>query len=298
MWMDNWKRILWKLLFPKTISIVLLFLVSALLLFYAFLEENCPEWAAYISYTISAYTLIIIYARIPEMVKKIKKQLYSNPYTSKYLTEKELRIRLSLYSGLMINFCFAIFKILMGVVYQSRWLFAIAGYHMILSGMRFVLVYKDQTGKKATECEKRLHELHGYQVCGWLMLLLNIAISVIVFMVVLENQTIVYPGYMIYAIGAYTFYCLTMAMIHMVKYRHRNNPIFSAVKRMELAKALVSIFTLQAAMLTQFGQNNTLDNKIANGATGFGVCIIITVMAVLMLIGVGKDNESINKEMG
>ncbi|MBQ4530240.1 MAG: hypothetical protein IJA36_06490 [Lachnospiraceae bacterium] len=291
------KIILKKLLFPKTIIIFFLFNISFLLLMYAFYDTNCPEMIAYISYGLSAYTLIIVCARMPAIIKKIKNSLYHNRYTGKYLTEKELRIRISLYGGLVLNISFAIFKVVMGVLYQSKWLFAMAGYHTILSSMRFLLVYKDQTDKeKESDYEKMLHGLHGYKVCGWLMLLLNIAISVIVMMVVIDNQTINYPGYMIYAIAAFTFYCLTMAIINMVKYWHRDNPIFSAVKRIEMAKALVSIFTLQVAMITQFGEKNGFDYRIANGATGCVVCVIITVMAILMLTGVRKDYKFINSE--
>ena len=80
-----------------------------------------------------------------------------------------------------------------------------------------------------------------------------------------------------------------MAIINMVKYWHRHNPIFSAVKRIEMAKALVSIFTLQVAMITQFGSNDDFDYRIANGVTGIVVCMLITVMAVFMLIDVKKD---------
>ena len=293
--MDKWKKLLWKLLFPHTILIFLLFNVSVLLLLYAFWGKHCPEPVAYISYGVSAYTLTIVCARVPGIIKKVKKHLYHNKYTNKYLTEKELRIRISLYGGLVINICFAIFKVVMGALYQSKWLFAMAGYNTILSVARFFLVYKDKTDKKEeTDYEKRLHGLHGYKVCGWLMLLLNIAISVIVAMVVIDNQTIDYPGFMIYAIAAFTFYCLTMAIINMVKYWHRNNPIFSAVKRIGMAKALVSIFTLQVAMITQFGEKDGFDYRIANGATGFAVCTIITVMAILMLTDVKKDYEFIS----
>lgn len=288
--MDKWKRILWRLLFPKTIVIFLLFHISFFLLAYAFFEKNCPVVVAYISYTLSAYTLTVVCARVPKMIKKIKKYLYGNKYTNRYLTEKELRIRISLYGGLVLNICFAIFKVVMGVMYQSKWLLAMAGYHTILSGMRFILAYRDQTDKKEeSDYEKKLRGLYSYRICGWLMLLLNIAISVIVAMVVFDKQTINYPGFMIYAIAAFTFYCLTMAVINMVKYWHRNNLIFSAVKRIEMAKALVSIFTLQVSMITQFGGEDGFDYRIANGATGFAICVIITIMAVLMLIGVKKD---------
>ena len=291
--MDKWKRILWKLLFPKTILIFFLFNASFVLLLYAFCGENCPEAVAYISYVVSAYTLTVVCAGMPRIIKKFKKCLYDNKYANRYLTEKELRIRISLYGGLVFNIGFAVFKVVMGVMFQSKWLFAMAGYNTILSGIRFVLVYRDQIDRKEeNEYEKRLHGLHSYKVCGWLMLLLNIAISVIVIMVVFDNQTIVYPGYMIYAMAAFAFYCLTMGIINMVKYWHRNNPVFSAVKRLGMAKALVSIFTLQVAMLTQFGSGEGMNQQFANGATGMVVCVIITVMAVLMLTGVKKDYES------
>lgn len=290
--MDKWKRMLWKLLFPKTILIFLLFNLSVVLLLYAFCGENCPEAVAYISYFVSAYTLTVVCARLPRIIRKIKKRLYDNRYTNRILTEKELRIRISLYGGLIVNICFAIFKVVMGVLYQSAWLFAMAGYNTILSGMRFVLVYRDQTDRREEDdYERRLNGLHSYKVCGWLMLLLNTAISVIVVMVVFDTQTIVYPGYMIYAMAAFAFYCLTMGIINMVKYWQRHNPVFSAVKRIGMAKALVSIFTLQVAMITQFGSNEGMDARMANGATGFAVCIIITVMAVLMLKDVKKDYE-------
>ena len=61
-------------------------------------------------------------------------------------------------------------------------------------------------------------------------------------------------------------------LFDIVKYWHRYNPIFSAVKRIEMAKAMGSIFTLQVAMLTQFGNEGSLDHRFANGATGISVC--------------------------
>lgn len=293
---EKWKKVLMALLFPHKFLIFLLVNVSTVLLLYAFAGKDCPAVLAYVSYFLSAYALTVVCARMPEIIRKAKQGIYKNKYANKYLTEQELRIRISLYGGLVLNLCFAIFKIVMGALYQSSWLFAMAGYNVILSVMRFVLVYRDQTDNSKpvkTEYEKRVWGLHSYKVCGWLMLLLNIAIYVIVAIVVVRNQTITYPGFMIYAIAAYTFYCLTMAIISMVKYWHRDNPVFSAVKRIGMAKALVSIFTLQVAMMTQFGSGEPTVNRMANAATGIAVCVIITVIAILMLTGVKKDYKEI-----
>ncbi|MBP3421118.1 MAG: hypothetical protein J6K37_02470 [Lachnospiraceae bacterium] len=294
--MDKWKKVFWKLLFPHVVIVFLLFNISVVLLVYAFTYANCPDAVAYASYTISAYTLTIVCARVPAIVKKVKRQIYNNKYANKYFTEEDLRIRFNLYNSMAFNGCFAVFKIVMGVLYQSKWLFAMAGYNVILSVMRFLLVWRDQAKRNIESEEKRKEDgLHSYMVCGWLMLLLNIAISVIVAMVVYENHAIAYPGYMIYAIAAYTFACLTIAIINMVKYRDRHIPVFSAVKRIEFAKAVVSIFTLQVAMITQFGSSDGMDTKMANAATGTAVCVVITVMAVLMLIGAKKDYKQMKE---
>lgn len=235
--------------------------------------------------------------------KKAKGRIYVNRYAKRVLTEKELRIRISLYGGLLFNIGFAIFKVVMGTLLQSKWLFAMAGYNIVLSVMRFVLVYRDQTNRREeTEEVRMVRGLHSYRVCGWLMLLLNIAISVIVAIVVFDEQKIVYPGYMIYAIAAFTFYCLTMSIISIVKYWNRRNPVFSAVKRIGFAKALVSVFTMQVAMLTQFGEAG-LSHRLANAATGGAVCVIVTVTAVFMLRepnkrqGESREMENKNNEV-
>lgn len=287
---ETWKKIGLKLLFPHKLLIFFLVNISASLLVFAFCSKKCPEAVAYISYVLSAYALTVVCARMPEILKKAKSGIYNNKYANRYLTEQELRMRVSLYSGLIINICFAAFKVVMGVLFQSKWLFAMAGYNVILSVMRFILIKTDDGD--------RLHGLRSYRICGRLMFLLNIAISVIVVIVVFDNQEITYPGFMIYAIAAFTFYCMTMAIISMIKYRSRINPVFSAVKRLGMAKALVSIFTLQVAMLTQFGSAEGVSSpgrQMANGGTGFAVCIMINLIAIFMIVGVKKDYKEIKK---
>jgi len=69
--------------------------------------------------------------------------------------------------------------------------------------------------------------------------------------------------------------------------------VFTAIKRIGLAKALVSIFTMQVAMLTQFGGQNELLKRIFNLATGSAVCASIMALAVFMLLGVRKDYREV-----
>lgn len=277
-----------KIIFPHTFIIFLLFNFSGATLTYVLSNgwEQHPFSIAI--YVIAFYTLVVICVRVPAIVKRVKSGLYANKYTKTYLTDKDLRMHISMYRGLIINFVFALFKIILGVVYQSRWLFAMAGYNMILSLMRFVIIFRLQR-KGVSEDEAYRRGLQSYHICGWLMLVLNMAVSVVMFMVIVEKQTIAYHMIVTIGLATYTFYCFTRAVINLVKYRKHKNPAYTAVKCIDMVKAIVSLFTLQVAMLTTFqGQENMLV-PFMNFLTGIAVTLSINTIGALMIAGAKRD---------
>jgi len=293
----DWKAIGKKILFPHTFIIFLLFNLTVAGLIYIFVNHLEENLLAIMFYMVAFYTLVVVCVRIPGIVKNVKSGLYANKYTNMYLTDKDLRMRLSMYRGLLINFCFATFKIIMGFIYNSSWLFAMAGYNVILSLMRFIVVIRSQK-KGLSEIEERRRGLQSYQVCGWLVMILNIAVSVIMFMVIVQKQTIEYHMIVTIGLAAFTFYCFIMAVINMVKYRERTNPVYATIKRIDMVKAIVSIFTLQVAMLTSFsGQGAAINISLMNTLTGIAVTIAINTIGAMMLAGVKKDFEEM-KEIG
>ena len=278
-----------KVLFPHAFLIFILFNVSLVGLILIFINGLEAHPIAYLMYVISFYALVLVCVRIPGIVKWWKRKLHENKYTDMYLTDKDLRMRISMYRGLLITFIFAGFKIILGFVYDSSWFFAMAGYNVILSIMRFILVRQSEK-KGLSEYEARKRGLQSYRVCGWLVMVLNIAVSVIMFMVIVQKQEIRYNMIVTIGLAAFTFYCFTMAIINMVKYRDRKNPIYAAVKRIDMVKAIVSIFTLQVAMLTVFnGQGESLDSNLMNTLTGVAVTIAINTIGALMIAGVRGD---------
>lgn len=298
----DWKKIAKTLLFPHTFIVFLLFNLTVVGLIYIFVNRLEENLIAILFYMVSFYTLVIVVARIPAIVKNVKAGVYKNRYANAYLTDKELRMRISMYRGLLINFCFATFKIILGFVYNSSWLFAMAGYNVLLSIMRFVVIFRSQA-KGLSEIEERRRGLQSYRVCGWLVMLLNIAVSVIMFMVIVEKQTIEYHMIVTIGLAAFTFYCFIMAVINMIKYRERKNPVYAAVKRIDMVKAIVSVFTLQVAMLTSFGgQNGTtlgaessVNVGFMNTLTGVAVTIAINTIGALMIAGVKKDFKELEE---
>ncbi len=292
----DWKKLGYALLFPHTFVVFLMFNLTVVGLLYIFLNKLETNPIAACFYGVSFYALVIVCARIPAIVKKVKTGVYANKYANIYLTDKDLRMRFSMYRGLIINFCFAAFKIVLGLIYHTAWLYAMAGYNVILSIMRFIVISRSQK-KGLSELEQRRRGLQSYKVCGWLVMLLNIAVSVIMYMVIVEKQTIEYHMIVTIGLAAFTFYCFTMAVINMVKYRERKNPVYAAVKCIDMVKAIVSIFTLQVAMLTSFGgQGTAIDNNLMNTLTGVAVTIAINTIGAFMIYGVKKDFKELEAD--
>ena len=92
-----------------------------------------------------------------------------------------------------------------------------------------------------------------------------------------------YPGYTIYAMASWTFYQLTVAIINLVRLRRSTDPVIRAVKDMRLCVVLVSIFTLQNAMVAAFGQGDVDFAHLMNCTVGFFVTLFILIISVHMV---------------
>ena len=85
-----------------------------------------------------------------------------------------------------------------------------------------------------------------------------------------------------------------MAVIGFNKYRKLKSPVYTAGKMLGLATALVSMLTLEKAMLATFGAGNDEQFRlIMTGATGAGVTILILGMAIYMVIVANKQIKKI-----
>lgn len=294
--MEKLKQIAGKLLFPHKVIIALLVIVSAAALTYVFTNSLETHPLAYITYPLSFYALCTVVAQIPDAVKNSKTKIYSNPQAARYFSEQELRFRVSLYNSTAFNLAFGIFKLTVGILFHSVWFGAVGVYYMVLSLTRFLLVKKDRV-LQAEQDENELLHWQSYRLCGGFLLMVNAAMSAIVFLCIRQNQSYVYPGFIIYASAAYTFYRLTMAIIQNIKLRSHSKPLFLAAKTMDLSAALMSIFALQTAMFSTFGsETEEAVRQLMNSLTGGTVCFIVVCMAVYMLVRAHKEIKAFNKK--
>ena len=282
--MEHVKRVLRQILFPRLAVVIISVPVAAALLAYTFLFAKDYGPVAYLSYVLSAYALTVVCARMTRIPKEsIKAALHRNQYVHRYLTDIPFKAHVSLYLSLGINLLFVAIKLFYGVYYRSVWFGTLAVYYILLAVMRFLLlrhVRRNAIGKEL------ISELRRYRLCGVILLLMNIALSGVVILVVRKNESFHYTGYLIYVVAMYAFYNIISAIRDVVKYRKYNSPVLSVSKAIKLATALVSILSLETAMLMQFdtGENPPAFRRVMTVATGGCVCMIVLVMAVFMIV--------------
>ncbi len=203
------------------------------------------------------------------------------------MTDVRFRTGVSLGQGLFINLFYIAIKLFSGIYYRSTWFIALAAYYALLAVLRFMLV-------RHVSVRDETLELRRYRLCGFALLLMNQALAVLVIFMVYQNKGFNYPGLLIYAMAFYAFYAVITAIINVVKTRRHNSPILSAAKAINLVAAMVSILSLETAMLAQFGgDNDPMFRKVMIGATGGGVCTIIVGMAVYMIWRSSKNLKTI-----
>lgn len=291
--METFKKILFKLLFPHIAIVIILVPVAAALLTYTFAFGSTNEPIAYVSYFLSAYALTVVCARAPGIFKQLRRIKTENKYVNRYVTDAHLRVKLSLYCSLTINILYALLQLLSGFHYQSGWFYALSGYYALLILMRFFLL-KDTV--KTDLGKNRLPEWKRYRFCGLVLLVAHLALAVIVAYIVWLNRGFVHNEILTIAMAAYTFFSMTTAIINVIKYRRYESPVMSAAKAISLAAALVSMLSLETAMLTAFGEgDDPLFRRIMTGATGSAVCLLVLALAIYMIIHATKEIKLINK---
>lgn len=291
--MGKFKRVLKCLLFPHTAIFVILVPFATVFVIYSLAFGSPTDVRTYISYFLSAYALIILCARAPKLFKSAGNFKNNNKYLNMYFSDVHLRMKFSLYRSLGINTLYALLQLVLGFYHHSVWFYSLSGYYVLLALMRFFLLKDVRNTELGTN---RFRELLLYRLCGVLLLLVNIALGVITTYIVWQNRGFKHNEIITIAMAAYTFYSMTIAIINVFKYRRYESPVMSAAKTISLAAALVSMLSLETAMLTAFGSGDSPQfRQIMTGATSGAVCLLVFSLAIYMIIHSTKEIIMIKK---
>lgn len=287
-------RIIKKIFFLPPVATLMIAIPSFAFLIVVLTRKLGIPALNYTAYILSAYALAISITGISKIVTLARngvsehpfmKWLLSVPVVEKLIHENQFRTEIALYPGFCINVLYVIFKTATGMYYRSAWFLSLGVYYLALAIMRFLLIHYIRFKKETSD---KNDELRRYRMCGCMLFLINAALVGITILAVKKNAGFSYPGYLIYVMAMYAFYSVITAVMNLVKYRKYGSPILSAAKVINMSTALVSIFSLETAMLAQFGNESTEHFRVMMTAlTGIGVSLIVVGMAVFMIVRSG-----------
>ena len=283
----DWRKIGKTLLFPHIAIMIILLPLATFFLVYSMVFMGSDSIIAIVSYVLAFYTLMIWTLKVPYLIQFFKTFKDENKYARRWQDDDRLRVNVSLYGTLIWNTAYALLQLGMGFWHHTFWFYSLAGYYICLAVMRFFLARYTTKHKPG---EKMREELIRYRLCGWVFLAMNLTLALIIFFMVYWNRTFTHHMITAIAMAAYTFTAFTIAIINIVKYRKYNSPVYSASKAISLAAACVSMLTLEATMLTTFGDGSmdAITRKIMLGCTGGVISVFIIVMAIYMIIQSSK----------
>lgn len=271
------------LLFPPMWVLVLLLPLATVCLVYGMIclpETDVKRIAAYV---LAFYTLTIWCVRIPALWRYGKNLRQNNRYLRRWHEDLHLRTKITLLGNTLWNGGYAVMQLGLGIMHHSAWFAALAVYYGSLALMRFFLVRHTLSHKPG---EDLWQEWIRYRTCGWVFLVLNLALSAMLFFMLAENRMVQHHQITTIAMATYTFTTLTMAIVQMVRYRRLGSPVLSAAKAISLTASCVSMLNLEATMLVTFGGELAM-NRLFMSLSGAVVFAGIVVMAVYMI---GKAN--------
>lgn len=290
------KKISKALLFPHIAVLILLLPIATVTVIYSLMNPDSNAIFIYGSYVLSAYTLTIFCVRIPSILRFVKNFRTENKYAQIWFGDTRLRVNVSLLFSTLWNAGYGIFQLVLGIYYSSAWFYSLAGYYICLALMRFFLVrhsVKNHPGEKMRE------ELHKYRTCGWIFLLMNLALSVMMFYMVAKDRAVRHHEITTISMAAYTFLTFTVAIINVIRYRKYESPIFSAAKAISLASASVSMLTLESTMLVTFSGDglSVMTRRLFMGISGAAIFVFIIAMAIYMIVQSTKKLKAFKTEV-
>lgn len=258
-----------------------------------FPEDGSPlAFLAYIVYIVAAALLAFsVYATIravPGLKRKAVRAMKKNELTNNMLESYDFRTIVFAVVSFVISAGYAAVNLTISVLDRSVWYGALAGYYILLALMRGgVLIVSRKTAKmrkiETADAElpaKRSH-LGIYRKCGVLLIILPVCLTVAVSEMVVSNESFVHEGIMIYANAAYTFYKIVMSCVNFFKAGRGDNFAVKAIRNINLADALVSVFALQSAMFREFTPN--ADMRAANAVMGGLICLATAAIGIAMI---------------
>ena len=295
--MGRCKKILEKVFCLPPLTTVLV-TVPSFALAIVVLETKAFPAVSYLAYLLSAYALILTIAEFCRMIKAARnsfdqvlllQKIRRSPLGRRLLEDVIFRSEVTLQGGFLVNLLYVGLNLFYGARYRSSWFTALAVYYGLLCAMRGLLMCYVHRNRLA---ENLPSEFRQCRRCGILLLFMNLALAGMIVYMVCQNRGFSYPGLSIYVVAVYTFYITIAAVVNVVRFRRYKSPLILAAKMINLAAAMVSMLSLEDAMIAEFGEEEHAFRQMMTITFGGVICMTVLGMAILMIV---RANSALRK---
>lgn len=293
--MEIFKKIWNKIKNPNGIWLVLFYVFFALItagtIVLVCLIQKQTIWH-YILYCLAAlfltyfvYTMVIF---VPKMKAGIINSMRNHKFTNKLLKDYGYRTIVFSVFSFILNVAYISFVFVMAIMSKTAWYFTITVYYVVLAFMKGNVFYSKKkygTGVK---------EARAFRFSGIMFVVMTIVFSGVIVLIYKANHYFEYAGLLIYAVAAFTFYKLTLAIYNIFKAKKHDSLYIQNIRNINLANALISIIMLQVALFQAFSPASNLG--FANALTGAGVSAVILFLGIVMIIKSNKSLKQLTQE--
>lgn len=259
--------------------------------------KNPIVYAAYalaaVSLGYSVYT-IVLYA--PSFKEKMTARVRQNHFANNLLENYDFKTTFFSLLSFALTVAFVAMNAVSAMRYRLLWYVAIAGYYFVLMIFRGGILFAERRARRVFKDDPKEYERKKwkiYLVGGAILILLEFAMAGAVTQMMLSKKPMQKSEIMTISNAAYTFYKMTMTVVHLVKARKFSDPIVQALRNINFADACMSMVSLTVSMLYTFGEGNEM--MYIKAMTGFSACAAIIAIASVMIV---RANRILKKTEG
>ena len=239
---------------------------------------------AHIAYLLSTWALsvtIVAGVRVWQRLRRMPAFVMISAVLAAFLkTDPALTTRLALYGSATFNAFYATVKLVTGIRYRSVWFCSLGGYYFILGILRLVILRSDRRSPIGRD---RVTDLRRCRLCGQILLGMDLMLIAVVVQAARSEGTFYYPGLLIYIMALYAFGVNINAAVKLVRYYRIHSPLLTAAKVVTETAAMVSMLSLEVALIDRFGGDVAFRQQMTALLGGI-ICALEAAMALSMIL--------------
>ena len=244
-------------------------------------ETGVVAHAAYLLSTWALTITIVAGVRVWQRLRRTTAVMTTRAVLGEVVrADPALTTRLALYASIGSNAIVAAGKLAMGIAYRSVWFVSLGACYFILGFMRFVILRSDRRSPIGRDM---VTDLRRCRLCGVILLAMAQALVVVVVQAANSQGEFDYPGPLIYGMALYAFAVNINAAVKLVRYYRIHSPLLTAAKVVPLSAAMLSMLSMEVALVDRFGDSVTFRQQMT-AVLGGVICAVELAMALSMIL--------------